>query len=261
MEGNPRLFNASLIRRERWCDLLHLQVLLPAEIGDVEAGQFAMIETKAPEATLLRPFSIFEARGKFLGFLMQVRGKGTASLSRLPLGTSLKVIAPLGRGFPLPGEKGGAILVAGGVGIASLYPLALNLRRMKAEVRLLWGTRNSQEIPPPLLRGLERAGVGLEIATEDGSEGKRGMVTDLITPALLERDTVLYACGPREMLRKVAEIAARYRLPCWVSLEERMACGLGACLGCVVETKKGYQRTCREGPVFPAEEIVWQGRT
>lgn len=257
MQDDPHLFAAKLIKRERWHDLVHLKVLLSAEIGDFMAGQFAMLETKAPGASLLRPFSIFEAEGKTLGFLIQLRGKGTVSLSHLPLGTPLKVIAPLGRGFPLPREGGEAILVAGGVGIASLYPLALSLRKNNVRVKLLWGARDARGLAPSLLRGLEGAGADLRLATEDGSEGERGMVTDLITPELLKGRAPLYACGPKEMLRKVAEIAARYKLPCWVSLEERMACGLGACLGCVVETKRGYQRTCKEGPVFPAEEIVW----
>jgi dihydroorotate dehydrogenase electron transfer subunit len=167
---------------------------------------------------------------------------------------------PFGRGFPVPPRGSAPILVAGGSGFP---PLLFFSHRFGARARLFLGARNKECLPPPaVIRKFKEDLEKVHIATEDGSRGTRGVVTDLLAAYLSGLDgkapAAIYACGPRPMLAAVSNLAAERSVLCYVSMEERMACGLGACMGCSVGVKAGgYKRVCKEGPVFDAREIDW----
>lgn len=205
---------------------------------------------------LKRPFSIFNYDESTLHFLYRICGKGTLSLSRFKEGTAIQLVGPLGNSYPAP--EGDFIAVAGGIGIASLLPL---LQKFEKRAYLFYGARDKDELV--MMDEAKRAAKELFIATDDGSEGKKGFITALLSDFLgasriTHRASRLYACGPTPMLKAVAEITRDKGIPCYVSLEEHMACGIGACLGCIVKTTSGQKRVCKEGPVFAAEEILWK---
>lgn len=230
------------------CFLLELKVAEPFESTP---GQFAMVEV--PGRTLMRPFSIFEVEGPYLRFLVKVKGKGTKELHRLQPGVSLKVICPLGKGFPLPKAGDNVILLAGGIGIAGLFHLAKELRRRSIAVRLFWGAKEASLFPFSVISQLLRLGVDLTLCSEDGSIGLKGLLTDFLPP--LDEKDVLYACGPKEMLeRLIVQVPSTVRL--YLGLEERMACGVGACMSCALRTPLGVKRVCVDGPVFERGEIL-----
>jgi dihydroorotate dehydrogenase electron transfer subunit len=175
------------------------------------------------------------------------------------------MLGPLGNGFPLPDRGVLPVLVAGGCGFPPLHFLSLRLRQKRIPATMFIGAKNRSGLPPAgVIRSLKQNLSTVRVATEDGSAGTRGMVTQILS-AYLEnaeqasvRRPVIYACGPRSMLAVVSRIAAEHSVTCHVSMEERMACGLGACMGCSVAMKQGgYKRVCKDGPVFSAEEIAW----
>ncbi len=222
---------------------------------------------------LRRPFSIHRVKRQNVDILYRVRGKGTEILSQRKKGQYLDVIGPLGKGYKLPDKGAKIILVAGGIGVASLYFLAEKIapppisggftplegedrRRGVTHFTILIGGKKAENI---LCRDeFERLGGEIKVSTEDGSLGRKGLVTDLLSTFNLKPSSVIYACGPMEMLKKIAEIARSHRIFCQVSLEEHMACGVGACRGCVIRVKRErYKRVCKDGPVFNSEEIIW----
>lgn len=241
--------------------------LHPSEIAEVaKPGQFIEIKVAdSYEPLLRRPFSIHRIRGKNLEILYEVVGKGTGILSQKKQGECLDVIGPLGNGFTLiPNTHNlASILVAGGIGIAPLLFLAEELvRSQKSEVTskflVLIGAKTKAEILCE--KEFKELGCEVKISTDDGSKGFKGKVTDLLKYLLSTMNyelSTIYACGPHLMLKEISRISQKYDIPAQISLDEHMACGIGACLGCVVKTKEGYQRVCQEGPVFKAEQIVW----
>lgn len=220
---------------------------------------------KFSEPLLPRPFSICRVQGNRVDLLIRVAGPGTRQLSELNPGEVLEIKGPLGRGFKLEPEKD-PILVAGGIGVAPLLFLAERLLKMKknktiAPPRLLIGAGYKKDLL--CLREFKEMGLRVHTATEDGSVGHKGLVTDLLegmTAKALDRG-VIYACGPRGMLRAVASWAVAGKVPCQVSLEAHMACGMGACLGCSVarhsDSGQGYLKVCQDGPVFEARGVAW----
>jgi dihydroorotate dehydrogenase electron transfer subunit len=173
------------------------------------------------------------------------------------------MIGPLGRGYALPKQLGTLVMIAGGIGLASLFGLAesILLRRKQWEVLVWMGGKSSADIV--MRRELEDMGARVWVTTEDGSLGTTGLVTQMLEregPHLANHaTTMVYACGPFDMLARVAAITQGLSLPCQVSLEARMACGVGACLGCVVLGRdKAYRLVCKDGPVFDAQEIDWE---
>ncbi len=215
-------------------------------------GQFAMLSLDPRglrlDPLLPRPMAVFRRKGTSVEFRFQVVGRGTALLAGLPPGAEIGVLGPLGNGFDEP--VGRPLLVGGGTGTASLYELA----QRGARTRVLLGGRSAD-----LILGLaefQALDVELQVATEDGSEGRRGLVTDLLD--LQPRDEV-FACGPTAMMRAVYERTRAAGVPCRVSLESRMACGFGICLGCAVPTDGGFRYVCTHGPVFDAERLDWKG--
>jgi dihydroorotate dehydrogenase electron transfer subunit len=198
------------------------------------------------------------AGGGEVEILYKVSGRGTALLAEARPGERVHVVGPLGRGFAPPAEGVPAVLVGGGTGIASLYGLAARCAS-RGPVRVLLGGRTRGD-----LMGREDFGaldVALEVATEDGSEGRRGLVTALLEDALAaEPQSTVYACGPTPMMHRCAEIAAVAGVACQVSLENNMACGFGVCLGCAAPVRAGgFALVCRDGPVFEADDVVWEG--
>ena len=223
-------------------------------------GQFYMIGTDFSYDPLLkRPFSIFREVSGELQFLYRIKGKGTERMKEMKKGDTVNLLGPLGNGYPMPGKNLTPVLVAGGIGIASLFPLAEKLGK---NAYLFYGARTKNELLMlNELKGLVKK--ELIIGTDDGSEGRKGTVIDALNVFLTSNSQLstsnflLYACGPSPMLEAVSKFAAEKGIKGYISMEENMACGVGACLGCTVKTKKGYKRVCKEGPVFSAEEIVW----
>ncbi len=222
-------------------------------------GQFVNLAV-SDDLTLRRPFSVagVPAPGRF-DLLVEVRGKGTRALAEKPIGSAAGVVGPLGNEFTLPEPGGVSLLVAGGIGAAGLRLLAQELRRGSHRIRALVGARTSEGLlhhvlPPPTGDGE----MLLEVATDDGSEGFHGTVTDLLERVLGELDAPVrvYCCGPPAMIVATANITARRDVPCEALLEEMMACGVGACRGCVVATRSGYKAVCSDGPVFDTSELV-----
>ena len=228
---------------------------LEADLGEWRPGQFVMVKvSKGLEPFLRRPFGILTAERGRVDIYYKVKGTGTQAMSTLLPGAKVDLLGPLGNGFPECPDEGAPIMVAGGTGLPPIMALARSLGRGE----LFLGARDSVEIPLiDEVRSL--AGVSTEFATEDGSLGHKGFITEILR-ARLDRDAtnaMIYACGPLGMLKAVAQLAAEYAVPCMVSLEERMGCGFGVCAGCVVTTVEGQKRVCKEGPVFNAQDLTW----
>ncbi len=207
---------------------------------------------------LKRPFSIHRRLKNDFQILYRVAGKGTDILSRRISGDQLNVIGPLGNKFPRPEADAKVILIAGGIGIAPILNLTEAL--LKTKPVLFYGARTKDELL--CLDELKALGIDTRISTDDGSFGRKGFVTDILKKFLARDSSLsakyrLYACGPEPMLRALSVAAKKYKLKCFAALEQNMACGLGTSLGCTVNTVNGYKRVCKEGPVFPIDEIIW----
>ena len=262
----PIRIDAEVVGHERSGAVAHTLRLDagPAWPGS-QPGQFVMLSpgpTGAAPRTdplLPRPMAVFRSEGSWLEVLYKVVGRGTALLAAARRGDRVGLVGPLGGGFPMPGPGERALLVGGGTGIASLYDLAAAAQRIGARVSVLLGARTADEL---LARGdFEQLGVDLQLATEDGSAGRKGLVTTLLDDALREPGSArVYACGPTPMMRAAASRAGSAGHPCHVSLENRMACGYGVCLGCAVpRASGGFDLVCRDGPVFDADALAWDG--
>lgn len=238
-----------------------LVVQAPAIAPQVQPGQFAHVRIPTlQEALLRRPFSLFQVQGPTLSILYKVVGKGTGALARLGPGDRLNLIAPLGHGFTVPSPEGELpLLVAGGYGAAALYLLA---ERSGRKGLVFVGGRQQADLL--CQREFHDLGWEVRVSTEDGSQGLRGLVTDLLVGELRRGtgERKLFACGPMGMLKAVAQLAAEFGVPAEVSLDTHMGCGLGVCLTCVVPVRTAdgweYQRTCTEGPVFDARHLAWE---
>jgi len=225
------------------------------------AGQFVMIKVRGGFDPLLRrPFSFHRIQRKGFEILYEVAGKGTQLISEIGKEEEVDILGPLGKGFMVQRGMKKAVLVAGGIGCAPLFALGERLKG-KTDVVIYLGAKSAAG----LLRTKEFKTLGkVVIATEDGSKGFRGMVTELIEQDLHVSDPScsLFSCGPNLMLKKISEFSQRKGLPCQISLEAYMGCGIGACLGCAVKvkTEKGeynYLRVCTDGPVFESSRVVF----
>jgi dihydroorotate dehydrogenase electron transfer subunit len=237
----------------------NLLTLVPLEpVIDPKPGQFYMVEVSDVFDPLLkRPFCCLRKTQEIMQFLYTVRGKGTSLMREFRKGQVISVIGPLGNGYPEPAVGCTPVVIAGGTGIASLFSL---IARMPDRCHVIYGAKTKDDLL--MLSELHEKGIQLTACTDDCSFGEKGMVDEIFlnflhTNESLRASCVLYACGPRPMLRAVAAIARDNNIKGFASLEENMACGFGACLGCAVETVHGYKRVCKEGPVFPIGEIAW----
>ncbi len=233
---------------------------------EARPGQFLMVRLLSPswEYLLSRPFSFCTVEGSRIELFFEVVGKGTRILSRAEDGALLEILGPLGNGFNLEAEST-PVLVGGGMGIAPLPFLASEMakKRHPAVITVLLGGKTASALC--LREVFAVLGARVLVATDDGTEGHRGPVTDLLEEELKsgrnDRPEV-YACGPRAMLKAVAELARKHAAPCQLSVEERMACGVGACMGCACRTRdeRGihhFKQVCVDGPVFDARELVF----
>ena len=241
-----------------------LRCSCPEIATNARPGQFIHVLIPQGSGLLLRrPFTIYTVEGNQITMLYQLIGEGTNVLSRLQRGDSIRVLGPLGNTFEISPAPDPAIIVGGGAGIASLMLLAAALREGGVWALGLVGSMNRARLLS--VEDLKAIGVETYVATDDGSIGHHGFVTELITHILETRELknpIIYACGPDGMLRAVTKIALDYRIPTQLAMENRMGCALGVCLGCVckVQMPDGgfeYQRVCTEGPVFNAEDIIW----
>ncbi len=234
----------------------------PLIAGEARPGQFAMVACGSTLDPLLRrPISIHQCSGDGrLQLVFKVVGRGTQLLSEIRAGQTLDLLGPLGRGFRL--SPGPVALIGGGIGIAPLLFLAQALMQTgqaDAPCRVLLGAQSGEDLAP-LAAGFETLGCHVELATDDGSLGRHGLITDLL-PAHLPNLGKVYACGPHPMMAAVAALCASAQVDCEVSLEAHMACGLGACLGCAAPGADGrYKHVCKHGPVFKAAEVAWTTR-
>jgi dihydroorotate dehydrogenase electron transfer subunit len=231
---------------------------MPDGAGEPLPGQFYMIEVnRGSDPLLKRAFSLFRRTPEGFQLLYRIKGKGTSLLREMKREDTVEVLGPLGSRYPVPAEDQVPLVVAGGIGIASVFPF---LQAIQGRGIVFYGARSGDEIlVPGELKEISRE---LFISTDDGSSGTRGNVVEMLGGYLesnnrRRKNYVLYACGPHSMLKAVSKISALWCGTAYISMEEQMACGLGACLGCVVMTKTGYRRVCKEGPVFESKEIVW----
>ena len=275
---------AIILKNKKVLSLYYKMRLSCDGFSDVSPGQFVMIKiNNSYDPFLRRPMSIHRIipphhplkkgdKGEF-EMLYQVVGKGTNIMSELKKGDEIDVLGPLGRGFWIPEKIERAIIVAGGIGVAPMVALSEKLRitNYKLRISVFIGGKTNDDIL--CKEDFKKIGAKIHIATEDGSMGKKGISVDLFKKFVTDsqssifnlQSSIVFACGPQGMLKAVADIARDKNIACQVSLDKRMACGTGACLGCVVKTKQKtedrrqktevYKCVCTDGPVFDAEEI------
>jgi len=255
-----RIMNLTVKRNVRLSDTYGLLVMAPAA-GDtlppMEPGQFVQVDIDNSKTTFLRrPISVnyVDTTANELWLLVRRAGAGTAALLATGEGSEVNILLPLGHGFSMPAEgQRRLLLVGGGVGVAPLLYLGTRLKAAGYEPEFLLGARSAKD----LLELDEFAKVGtVHLSTEDGSQGEKGFVT--MHSRFNGTVDKIYCCGPAPMMKAVASIARRNGTDCEVSLENMMACGLGACLCCVEQTVKGNVCVCTEGPVFNINQLTWQ---
>jgi dihydroorotate dehydrogenase electron transfer subunit len=229
-----------------------------------DPGQFVHIRcTEGTEPLLRRPFSIHRINKEHgtREIIYRLIGIGTHILSNLQLGAYIDVMGPLGTGFVIESSADVALFAGGGCGIAPLFQAAAQAKKMgiKAVYAIIGASHRDLVLCEQDFKGL---GVETVVTTDDGSHGRKGVASDILLELLSSHLTSLtshlYSCGPRPMLKAVSEISQQFKVPCQLSLEEWMACGIGACKGCAVKTTKGYKMVCKDGPVFDSKEIIWQ---
>ena len=253
---------AEIVRTEKLTDDIYRFTVKAPDIAAVSRpGQFVMVLAgEGMDPLLRRPFSIHQvAGGGLVQILFKVIGKGTRALATMQVGQQMDVLGPLGRGFSFA-ENHQHYLVGGGIGIAPLLFLAKQMLKKNdpSAIKVLLGARIKDEIAT-LVDDFESMGLAVLAATEEGSLGEKGLVTDVMAPLQSESQVTVYTCGPYPMLRAVIGVCKDKSWACQVSLETVMACGLAACLGCAVQRAdmNGYVHVCKDGPVFNAEDVAW----
>jgi dihydroorotate dehydrogenase electron transfer subunit len=236
--------------------IFQLSFQSPEVAQTVKPAQFIHIKLEKP-AILRRPFSVHSVGPKNqVDILFRVVGKGTLLLKRKKPGQNLDILGPLGNGFMMPQkESDDNIIIGGGMGVAPLFFLSQRLSQVSRKIKILLGAKTAEDLL--IAQKLEANGYRVAVATDDGSAGVKGSVLDLLPPeAVSDKNTNIYACGPRAMFKKLKmQLPEDKQLRCQVSFEQFMGCGVGICLGCAVNTTSGYKRACKEGPVFNLSEL------
>lgn len=251
---------AVVFRQEQLAEGIYDMWIETGLAEQAKPGQFISVYTQDKSALLPRPISICEAdkENKRLRIVYRVAGKGTAEFAGYRAGNRVDILGTLGNGFPIEEAVGKRVfLIGGGIGIPPMLETAKQLCGKSVQTNIIVGYRNNDLF---LKKDLEKYG-NVYIATEDGSVGTKGNVMDSIKENALQAD-VIFACGPMPMLRAIKKYAEEHNITAYISLEERMACGVGACLGCVVKTKEkdhhshvNNARICTDGPVYLASEV------
>ena len=257
--NRPALERVTVLSNDRVAEGVGLISLeAPRCASAVRPGQFVHLRVATgADIILRRPFSVHRAVGERVELLYQVLGAGTLRLAeKVPGDESMDLVGPLGHGWEVPEGATRALLVAGGLGAAPLGMLAEELSRRGIATTVAQGAPTASRLVARRL--FEREARRVELATDDGSAGERGFVTAPAARLLAEeRFDVVFTCGPEVMAQAVCRMASEAGVACQVSLERLMACGIGACLSCVVSTHAGLRRACVDGPVFSAQEVVW----
>lgn len=232
------------------CDL---KLSCPVIAKEAMAGQFVEVYPDNGINLLSRPISICEINKEegILRLVFQIVGKGTKLFSELKPDDEVRLLGPCGNGYTL--SEGKSVLVGGGIGVP---PLIETCKQLKGKKIVVLGFRSGSF----LVEEFEKLGAKVYVATDDGSVGFKGNVVDLLRAEGIKGD-MIYSCGPKIMLKFLSMYAEENNIPCQVSMEERMACGIGACVGCVVQIKDGegwaYKKVCKDGPVFDSREVCW----
>jgi dihydroorotate dehydrogenase electron transfer subunit len=259
-----REYEAQIVEREPLLGDASLMTLrLPAGIASrFRPGQFVQVRSRDAVSTdplLRRPYSPYRInlQADTLALLVRPFGRASTWLATQPVGEVINLMGPLGNGFSVPPKAKRILMVAGGVGVAPLVHLTEEVLPQDHEVTFLMGAATGSALLPANELPSE---VEYVVATDDGTQGHHGFVTDLVAPYLSWTDAV-FACGPEPMLRSLSGVVRQHRFgrqpPVSVSVEQSMACGVGVCLGCMVETTRGWATTCVDGPVFHIDDIVW----
>jgi dihydroorotate dehydrogenase electron transfer subunit len=273
LESSPSIHATTVLdRREPGPGIVVIGLHAPLLARSVRPGQYVMAVPPGGESAATA-LGVYEARGERVSLMIVVVGRRTAELAEQPLGARLDLVGPLGNGFDLDALGGDVAIVAGGVGLASVLLAVEHLANAGRSAHLYYGARNAEALVDAHL--FELRGIPETLATDDGSLGFHGYVTDALASAK-RKHTGIAACGPSPMLRAVAPVAERLGIRAQLSLEETFACGVGACWGCVVGLDRKsaqapafpapqqgeardyvHARICKEGPVFWADEIRW----
>lgn len=263
---NKKVMNGTVrSNREIAAGVFRMEIDWPLRAEEVRAGQFVNVYPKSKETLLPRPISICGAEDGRLTLVYGVVGKGTAEFSTYAAGDDARISSPLGNGYDLsmfaadgqlPATKT-ALLIGGGIGVPPMLELAKRLCARRVRVQAVLGFR----CKPFLAEEFKALGAEIFLATDDGSAGHKGTVLDVIREEHLQAD-IWFACGPKRMLRAVADCGIAQRRDVQLSLEERMGCGYGACVGCVCTVRTGdgtlvKRKVCKDGPVFRGTEVVW----
>ncbi|HKM01075.1 MAG TPA: dihydroorotate dehydrogenase electron transfer subunit [Sedimentibacter sp.] len=216
--------------------------------SEIKPGQFFMLKTLDNSFLLPRPISVNDVNRNIVSFLYRIEGQGTKKISSLCANDEIQLFGPLGNGFDTEELKGKIAVIGGGIGIAPLLYLSKKLGK-RADVYLGYKDLENMYIVEEFKSFVDKT----VIVTEDGSFGEKGFVTDYV---LYDKYDAVVTCGPEIMMNKIVNNCRINNIKCYISLERRMACGMGACLGCTVETKDGNKRACKDGPVFNSEELV-----
>ncbi|MCX7793446.1 MAG: dihydroorotate dehydrogenase electron transfer subunit [Thermodesulfovibrionales bacterium] len=256
---NPSIsFQAEIIENTAITPDIFKLILNPLEsFYEPMPGQFFMLSvSESYDPLLKRPFSVYDLKDKNLEFLYRIRGRGTGLLSEKKPGQRISVTGPFGKPYPEHDSALSVWIVAGGLGIASLNFLVQRLVSRGQKPKVFYGARTGAEL---IITGDIKDFCEVFTITEDGSSGQKGNVIDLFNNLIHSSPfpELIYACGPQAVLSFIDRKAQEMGVKAYLSIEERMACGMGACLGCVVKTKEGYKRVCKEGPVFREGELIW----
>lgn len=244
--------------------IFELTLDAPQVAAKARPGQFLMVKPNALGQPFLgRPMGIFDVDAEKGGvtILFEVHGGGTLLLAQVKKGDMLPLLAPLGNGFTLVDNDRRALVIGGGIGVAPLYPLLLELKKRGVYTEILLGAQTAERVLA--LDRLCKLDMAITTFTDDGSMGVQGYPTQGLAELIREaRIDIVYCCGPMPLMRGVAEICAAAGVECQVSLEERMGCGFGICVGCVVNHRAAdgtisKKRVCYDGPVFEGKEVFW----
>ena len=252
MTSKPSLIKAELVENIQLGKDYYVSWFNAPEIAHaISPGQFVMMESGQ---YLLRPFSVYEIKENKAGFLYRVVGWGTNFLSKLKVGDRISIHGPLGKGFSYPENKQKPILiVAGGIGIATFPIVARKAYEKGYKIKTLFGARSKSDLV--CAEELNKYGE-VESITDDGSSGKKGFVTELLTNELnRNKDQEIFVCGPTPMLKSVIKVCNEFQVVAQASFEEYMACGYGVCMSCVIKANGKYVRTCVEGPVMRSDVV------